>query len=92
LCGAIFADEEFEKLVSGKLGKKWGQMSNESRKRIMHRDWELGIKRDFSTEGKAAQTYNVEVPSDGLKVGILGRQKVNSKSTGIVNGMLQLNR
>ena len=48
LCGAVFLDEDFEILLKQALGNEvWNKIEPNSLRRIMHNDWENGIKRGF---------------------------------------------
>jgi len=48
LCGAVFVDEAFLKLLEAKFGEEaWAKMEPQSRRRFVHDDWEHGIKPTF---------------------------------------------
>jgi hypothetical protein len=63
LCGAIFVDQAFKKLVRLKFGGKWAKISPKSVERLMNDDWEHGIKRDFKDKDKDAK-WSVQIPSE----------------------------
>ncbi|KAL1835623.1 hypothetical protein VTJ49DRAFT_6307 [Mycothermus thermophilus] len=49
LCGAVFVDEAFVQILKKKFGQKaWDKMEGRSRHRIIHDEWEHGIKPMFN--------------------------------------------
>lgn len=63
LCGAIFVDEQFIKLVKQALGSKWEKTSEASRKMMVHNEWENGIKKLFDDSDK---DWTVTVPPEAF--------------------------
>lgn len=60
LCGAVFVDDAFIKLLERKMGKSsWAKMTPASRKRILNDDWEHGIKRQFLGQER---TWTIQYP------------------------------
>jgi len=64
MCGAIFVDEGFEKMLSTSLGDKWKRLSATSKKMIVNNDWEHGIKRLFDDSDRE---WNVTVPAEAFR-------------------------
>lgn len=53
LCGAVFLDEDFEILMQQCLGDDfWNKIEPNSMRKLMHMDWENGIKRGFNGVNK----------------------------------------
>jgi hypothetical protein len=74
VCGSIFIDIEFYKLISSKLGALWEQLSVESIKEMLHHDWELRIKRIF--DPNAASKWTLKVPAEAYRIaGAIGLPK-----------------
>ncbi|KAF2671144.1 hypothetical protein BT63DRAFT_423384 [Microthyrium microscopicum] len=94
LCGAIFVDEAFERLIRTRLGTKWDKISASGKQRMMEQDWENGIKRLFSSLPSSKTTYTVELPPEALSGGLFGKNLNNKKvkNQPISNGRLQLDR
>lgn len=63
MCGAIFVDEAFEDMLRSTLGEKWNRISAENRKKILHSEWEHGIKRQFNGSNTV---WNVTVPTEAF--------------------------
>ncbi|KAK4199934.1 hypothetical protein QBC40DRAFT_307057 [Triangularia verruculosa] len=69
LCGAIFVDDAFTKLLKHKLGPwQWGRLTDESRRRIQHDEWEHGIKSQFDGSWKE---WRINIPWECLSPGDL---------------------
>ncbi|KAK0672629.1 hypothetical protein QBC41DRAFT_380636 [Cercophora samala] len=48
LCGAVFVDAAFAEILKDKFGdKRWKKLGDESRGRLLHDQWEHGIKSQF---------------------------------------------
>ncbi|KAI9166988.1 Heat shock 70 kDa protein 12B [Paramyrothecium foliicola] len=63
LCGAIFLDEAFQKLLRRKISRDvWQKLGNEGVARIMNDDWENCIKPQCSTEDTS---YHILIPFGG---------------------------
>jgi hypothetical protein len=78
LCGAIFVDEGFEKLVKDRLGTKWSKISPENKKRIIESDWEYGIKRLFSKTNRD-EKWSVPLPIEAATTHFRIRRSLNDK-------------
>ncbi|TEA15828.1 Chaperone protein DnaK [Colletotrichum sidae] len=53
LCGGVFLDEAFAQLLREKLGHNaWDAMTKNEAQRVLHNDWEHGIKRQFYGQDK----------------------------------------
>ncbi|TDZ27793.1 hypothetical protein C8035_v008624 [Colletotrichum spinosum] len=53
LCGGVFLDEAFAQLLRQKLGHNaWDAMTKDEVQRVLHNDWEHGIKRQFYGQDK----------------------------------------
>lgn len=63
MCGAIFIDEAFEKMLRSTLGDKWKRLSATSKKTMMNNEWEHGIKRLFDD---STREWNVAVPTEAF--------------------------
>ncbi|KAF9873766.1 hypothetical protein CkaCkLH20_08876 [Colletotrichum karsti] len=60
LCGAVFLDEAFVELLKLKVTPAaWDNMSKEQAARVLHIDWENGIKKNFEGQDKR---WNVSLP------------------------------
>jgi hypothetical protein len=61
MCGAIFVDAEFERMLRTILGEKWKRISPAARKKLLTNDWEFGIKRTYDdSDNKWTVTVPVE--------------------------------
>ncbi|GAB1319160.1 Actin-like ATPase domain-containing protein [Madurella fahalii] len=66
LCGAVFVDEAFVDVLNHKLGsKKWAKLSADSRHRLLHDEWEHGIKPAFDGRDK---TWKLNMPFECLDI------------------------
>jgi hypothetical protein len=64
LCGAVFVDEAFSELLKEKFTTtKWDKMSDDSRARLLHDEWEHGIKPQF--DGRE-RTWTINIPWECL--------------------------
>lgn len=60
LCGAVFVDEAFWDVLRQKFGNaQWFKMKAETRNRLLHDEWEHGIKPSF--DGRE-RTWKFNVP------------------------------
>ena len=60
LCGAVFVDDAFARLLELKMGKaSWDKMTSTSRQRILNDDWEHGIKKQFLGQER---TWTIQYP------------------------------
>ncbi|KAF6835704.1 Hsp70 family chaperone [Colletotrichum plurivorum] len=74
LCGGVFLDEEFIKLMKRKVNERnWNSLPAEEVKKMLNGDWEHGIKQQY--EGQE-QEWPVELP--------VTRQKVDTSRRGLV--------
>ncbi|KAH8725385.1 hypothetical protein GQ44DRAFT_826515 [Phaeosphaeriaceae sp. PMI808] len=65
LCGAIFIDNEFERLLRSSVGtRKWDRLTMDEYSRVMETQWERGIKRQFDST-KRYMNWTVDVPGIG---------------------------
>ncbi|KAH8725615.1 hypothetical protein GQ44DRAFT_771933 [Phaeosphaeriaceae sp. PMI808] len=51
LCGAVFLDEDFEKMIAQRLGDAW-DVPESIKREFMDAQWENGIKRAFEDQDK----------------------------------------
>lgn len=64
LCGALFLDRGFDRLVQGKAGTDvWSAMAVEDKARLLNDDWEHGIKSQFDQKMRS-WTINVNLGHD----------------------------
>jgi hypothetical protein len=64
LCGAVFVDEAFVNILQREFGwKRWCKMPAETLHRLVHDEWENGIKTSF--DGREA-TWKIAVPFECL--------------------------
>ena len=69
LCGAVFADEAFQKMLKKKFGSaQWDKMKAQSRTNIIHAQWEHMIKPDFDGRDR---TWEIAVPFECLDLKLL---------------------
>ena len=63
LCGAIFADELFDKKMSGWVGdRKWRRLADSTKREWKETYWEHGLKKNFNgSEGEMGLTLPVQV-------------------------------
>ncbi|KAJ4401979.1 hypothetical protein N0V85_005403 [Neurospora sp. IMI 360204] len=62
LCGAVFVDEAFNDLLKSKFPKKkWNAMETTSRHRLIHDEWETGIKQQFDMN-RLNRTWSIAMP------------------------------
>ncbi|KAK3398271.1 hypothetical protein B0T20DRAFT_498039 [Sordaria brevicollis] len=62
LCGAVFVDEAFSELLKSKFPKKkWEAMEAISRYRLLHDEWETGIKQQFDMN-RASRGWSINMP------------------------------
>ncbi|KAL6400259.1 hypothetical protein AUP68_15955 [Ilyonectria robusta] len=66
LCGGIFIDEVFERIVKNRLGRGWDQLSRTSIKDIMRGEWEQSIKPQFKPTN-ARKEYIVSIPAEAFR-------------------------
>ncbi|KAK3398281.1 hypothetical protein B0T20DRAFT_498078 [Sordaria brevicollis] len=60
LCGAVFVDEAFIDMLKHKMQpKKWDMLSPETRQRLIHDEWEHGIKQNFDTKSNKTWSFNL---------------------------------
>jgi len=60
LCGAVFVDEGFLELLERKFTKtKWNKMNKDTRTRLLHDEWEHGIKPQFD---QRERTWKIAMP------------------------------
>jgi hypothetical protein len=64
LCGAVFVDEAFLEVLKQKFGKKvWKKMEGQTRHKLLHDEWEHGVKPMF--DGRE-RTWVFKVPFECL--------------------------
>lgn len=76
MCGAIFVDGAFEAMLKTTLGDKWQRLSDESKKVMMNKEWEFGIKRLFDDSQKE---WSVQIPPEALSNSRFKRNKFDEK-------------
>ncbi|KAK4103458.1 actin-like ATPase domain-containing protein [Parathielavia hyrcaniae] len=66
LCGAVFVDEAFLEVLKHKFGKKsWKKMDPETRQRLVHDEWEHGIKQTF--DGRE-RSWTIKMPFECVDI------------------------
>jgi hypothetical protein len=73
LCGSIFVDNEFKLHLKQKLGSRWAKISEASKMKLMHDDWEHGIKRNFQDTEK--KEWTVKIPGEMASTINVGAKK-----------------
>ncbi|KAA8631132.1 hypothetical protein SMACR_07358 [Sordaria macrospora] len=84
LCGAVFVDEAFVNMLKDKMQpKKWDMLSAETRQRLIHDEWEHGIKQRFDTKSNKTWSFNLPweclAPEERLTVTSLPKVTFTSK-------------
>ncbi|KAJ4401976.1 hypothetical protein N0V85_005400 [Neurospora sp. IMI 360204] len=60
LCGAVFVDEAFIEMLKRKMQPtKWNRLTPETRQRLIHDEWEHGIKQGFDTKNNKTWSFNL---------------------------------
>ncbi|KAG5949900.1 hypothetical protein E4U53_005660 [Claviceps sorghi] len=72
LCGGIFLNQNFLKLVKKKIGTQWKNASKKQELEFMNEKWEHGIKRQF--RGKP-RTWRLEMPNSMTRAGSQKRER-----------------
>ncbi|KAI0857724.1 actin-like ATPase domain-containing protein [Xylaria cubensis] len=68
VCGGIFIDEQFEKICRTRLGTRpWNKLSRAGINTIMKKEWEHGIKPQFSTRDPPSKEYPTLIPPEAFK-------------------------
>jgi len=63
LCGGVFLDEGFIRLMRNKVGiTRWATLSPKARKKFLNDEWEHGIKRHYDGRGEA--DWEVLLPAE----------------------------
>ncbi|KAJ5782153.1 hypothetical protein N7457_003927 [Penicillium paradoxum] len=65
LCGGIFIDNGFERIVKARLGRRWEQISQNGIKEILRGEWERGIKRAYKPQN-AEKEYAISIPAEAF--------------------------
>ncbi|MCJ1459513.1 hypothetical protein MMC28_009892 [Mycoblastus sanguinarius] len=71
LCGSMFLDLAFEKVIATMIGETEYNSIKESNRKKMMRHFEYGIKRCFSTRNDQAYSVDLKGIKDDPKLGIL---------------------
>ncbi|KAK1783177.1 hypothetical protein QBC45DRAFT_466942 [Copromyces sp. CBS 386.78] len=84
LCGAVFVDEAFVNMLKHKMQpKKWDMLSAETRQRLIHDEWEHGIKQRFDNKSNKTWSFNLPweclAPKERLTVTSLPKVTFTSK-------------
>ncbi|KAI0532864.1 hypothetical protein GGR58DRAFT_148013 [Xylaria digitata] len=61
LCGGIFVDQAFAIKCKKCLGKRWERLSGNDKNDVMRRDWEKGVKPQFTPS--LDKDYDIQVPA-----------------------------
>ncbi|KAF2967326.1 hypothetical protein GQX73_g6252 [Xylaria multiplex] len=61
LCGGIFVDQAFAIKCKKCLGKRWERLSGYDKNSVMRRDWEKGVKPQFTPS--LDKDYDIQVPA-----------------------------
>ncbi|KAF2168819.1 hypothetical protein M409DRAFT_20835 [Zasmidium cellare ATCC 36951] len=61
ISGAVYIDDQFERGLRQTIGRRWKSASVWSRRQVIEKDWEDGIKRNF--DGKE-RDWSVTLPTD----------------------------
>jgi hypothetical protein len=67
LCGAIFLDENFVRLVESKIGAaEWRRYSRKAVRKFLNDQWEHAIKKEFDADDEDSYgAWTVQLPSAG---------------------------
>ncbi|OAA50102.1 actin-like ATPase domain-containing protein [Beauveria brongniartii RCEF 3172] len=73
LCGGIFVDQNFDGLITQKMGgSPWKGLDSADKRKFMKDSWENGIKSQFSGNDRS---FFAEVPEGYLPDGAMGKRK-----------------
>ncbi|KAM3469534.1 hypothetical protein MY5147_006984 [Beauveria neobassiana] len=73
LCGGIFVDQNFDDLITRKMGgSPWKGIDSADKRKFMKDSWENGIKSQFSGNDRS---FFAEVPEGYLPDGAMGKRK-----------------
>ncbi|KAM3514974.1 hypothetical protein MY11210_001333 [Beauveria gryllotalpidicola] len=73
LCGGIFVDQNFDDLITRKMGgSPWKGIDSAEKRKFMKDNWENGIKSQFSGNHRS---FFAEVPEGYLPDGAMGKRK-----------------
>ncbi|KAM0738809.1 hypothetical protein ACQRIT_006546 [Beauveria bassiana] len=73
LCGGIFVDQNFDDLITRKMGgSPWKGIDSADKRKFMKDSWENGIKSQFSGNHRS---FFAEVPEGYLPDGAMGKRK-----------------
>ncbi|KAM3543706.1 hypothetical protein ARSEF1564_003366 [Beauveria bassiana] len=73
LCGGIFVDQNFDDLITRKMGgSPWKGIDSADKRKFMKDNWENGIKSQFSGNHRS---FFAEVPEGYLPDGAMGKRK-----------------
>lgn len=61
----MFVDEAFVDMLKGKFGNRWAKLRADSRHRLLHDEWEHGIKPAFDGRDK---TWKLNMPFECLDI------------------------
>lgn len=54
-------DQEFEASLKGRIGERtWNKASPEDIEKVMSKEWEYGIKKNFTGDNKNNNIWNVD--------------------------------
>lgn len=81
-------DEAFETICKGRLGRRWGNLSQTGINSIMKNEWEDSIKAGYKPRDDGRE-FIVPIPAEAFKGGNLND---NSKSPVIKNGRIHFSR
>ncbi|KAJ5393608.1 uncharacterized protein N7487_011249 [Penicillium crustosum] len=66
LCGGIFIDNGFERIVKARLGRRWEKISQNGIKEILKGEWEQSIKRGYKPQN-AEKEYAIRIPAEAFE-------------------------
>ncbi|KAM3481293.1 hypothetical protein MY8738_004549 [Beauveria namnaoensis] len=73
LCGGIFVDQNFDDLITDKMGgSPWKGLDSADKRKFMKEIWENGIKSQFSGNNRK---FCAEIPEGYLPDGAMGKRK-----------------
>ncbi|CAI7672421.1 unnamed protein product [Penicillium discolor] len=66
LCGGIFIDNAFERIVKARLGRRWEKISQNGIKELLRGEWEQSIKRGYKPQN-AEKEYAISIPAEAFE-------------------------
>jgi hypothetical protein len=76
LCGAVYLDEEFDKVIRTHVGHSvYDKLSDAAKAKMFENDWEFGAKRKYDGLGPVGDEFRVDIPGyKPKKSGLFGKR------------------